>query len=73
MLAYACSNTRLAILGIFSVCVDELSEKVGSTLVTLADEKVGRVKRKSEGKKSYLKKLDMLLENINEIILENAH
>lgn len=51
MLAYACSNTRLAILGVFSVCVDELSEKVASTLVTLADEKVGRVKRKSEGKK----------------------
>lgn len=69
MLAYAHSNTRLAILGVFSVCVNELNEKVTSTLVTLADDK-GRVKQKSR-KTSYLKKSDML-ENINEIILENT-
>lgn len=56
MLAYAYSNTRLAILGIFSVCVNELNEKVTSALVTLADDK-GRVKHKSEQKKKLFKEI----------------
>lgn len=51
MLAYACSDTSLAILGIFSVCINELDVKVNSTLVTLADDKVGRVQQKSGQKK----------------------
>lgn len=69
MLAYACSDTSLAILGIFSVCINELDVKVNSTLVTLADDKVGRVQQKSGQKKKniYLQKLDTLLENTNEI------
>lgn len=51
VLAYACSDTSLAILGIFSVCINELDVKVNSTLVTLADDKVGRVQQKSGQKK----------------------
>lgn len=54
MLAYACSDTSLAILGIFSVCINELDVKVNSTLVTLADDKVGRVQQKSGQKKKHL-------------------
>lgn len=54
MLAYACSDASLAILGIFSVCINELDVKVNSTLVTLADDKVGRVQQKSGQKKKHL-------------------
>lgn len=52
VLTYACSDTSLAILGIFSVCINELDVKVNSTLVTLADDKVGRVQHKSGQKKN---------------------